>query len=94
MPRLYVHLRARGRVRGCLTQGGVCAVAVCVFVSCSVRVELGPASRHVLFRETRLPRDAVRVLMVLACRRVATRVVSPAVPVHSRAHSFGCIYNI
>ena len=42
-----------------------------------------------LFRETRLPRDAVRVLMVLACRRVAARAVSPAVPVHSRAHSFG-----
>ena len=43
-----------------------------------------------LFRETRLPRDAVRVLMVLACWRVAAWAVSPAVPVHGRrAHSFG-----
>ena len=50
-----------------------------------------PSRSTMLFRETRLPRDAVRVLMVLACRRVAARAVSPAVPVHSRAHSFGYI---
>ena len=40
-----------------------------------------------LFWEARLPRDVVRVLMVLACWQVAAWAVSPAAPVRSRAQS-------